>query len=133
MERLEQLDAARATYQTVFDGYMRIHGPRHRTVADMHAHLGDILLKQGNAEEARARYAEALAVLRKHPGPDDPDTLEVISHDADALFAMGRKVAGRNQARSVAETFRRTLGPNNGLTRRAETQVERMTPRRRSR
>ena len=46
---------------------------------------------------------------------------------------MGRKVAGRNQARSVAEAYRRTLGPDNGLTRRAEAQVERMTPRRRSR
>jgi len=110
-----------------FDGYMRIHGAHHRKVADMHSHMGDVLLEQGDAEEARTRYAEALAVLRKHPGPDDPDTLEVISHDADALFAMGRKVAGRNQARSVAETLPRTLGPNNGLTRRAEAQVERMT------
>jgi Flp pilus assembly protein TadD len=65
----------------------------------MQAHIGDTLLKQGDAAGARARYAEALALLRKFPGPDDPDTLEVLGHDADAMAAMGRKVAARNQAR----------------------------------
>ena len=124
---------ARAMYQTVLDGYVRNLGPRDRKVADMHAHIGDVLLKQGDPAGARARYADALALLRRFPGRDDPDTLEVLRHDADAMAALGRNVAARNQARYVAEVLRRTLGPDNGLTRRADAHVAQMTPRRRSR
>jgi hypothetical protein len=54
--------------------------------------------------------ATVLAILRKFPGPDDPDTLEVIRHDADALLAMGRKVAARHQACLALEALHRTLG-----------------------
>jgi DNA-binding SARP family transcriptional activator len=119
-------------YQTVLDAYIRDLGARDRKVADMHAHIGDTLLKQGDPEGARARYADALALLRKFPGPDDSDTLEVLGHDADAMAALGRKVAARNQARNVAEALRRTLGADNGLTKRADAHVAQMTPRRRS-
>jgi tetratricopeptide (TPR) repeat protein len=133
MERLGQLDAAHAMYQTVLDGYVRNNGPRHRKVPELQARIGDVLLKQGDAAGARARYSEALALLRKFPGPDDPDYLEVLGHDADAMAAMGRKVAARNQARNVAEALRRTLGQENGLTKRADAHVAQLTARRRSR
>jgi hypothetical protein len=49
------------------------------------------------------------------------------------MAAMGRKVAARNQARNVAEALRRTLGQENGLTKRADAHVAQLTARRRSR
>jgi tetratricopeptide (TPR) repeat protein len=131
MERLGQLDSAMTMYKTVLEGYVRVFGPRHRKVGDMKAHIGDVLCQKGDPATGRARYSEALAILRKFPGPDDPDTLEVIGHDADALLAMGRKVAARHQARLALEALHRTLGPDNPLSRRAEMHLERLTPRRR--
>jgi tetratricopeptide (TPR) repeat protein len=122
MERLGQLDAAMTMYKAAMDGYVRLYGPRHRKVGDMKAHIGDVLCRQGDLAAGRARYAEALTILRKFPGPDDPDTLEVMRHDADALLAMGRL---------VLESLHRTFGPDNPLSRRAEAHLERMTPRRR--
>jgi tetratricopeptide (TPR) repeat protein len=131
MERLGQLDSAMTMYKSALEGYVRIYSPRHRKVGDMKAHIGDVLCSKGDPAGARARYAESLAILRKFPGPDDPDTIEVVLHDADALLAMGRKVAARHQARLALESLRRTLGPDNPLSRRAEARLERMTPRRR--
>jgi hypothetical protein len=54
-----------------------------------------------------------------------------MRHDADALLAMGRKVAARHEARLVLESLHRTFGPDNPLSRRAEAHLERLTPRRR--
>jgi acetyl/propionyl-CoA carboxylase alpha subunit len=69
--------------------------------------------------------------LRKQPGPEDPDTLEVIGHDADALMAMGKKIAARNRARTVVDGYRRTLGEENPLTRRAQARLDAISPTRR--
>ena len=133
MERLGQLEPARAMYMIVMDSLVRTLGPRNRQVADVLFRLGDVLFKLGDLAEARARYAEALALLRKQPGMEDSEALEILAHDADAIAARGHPVAARNQMRDVAEVLRRTLGPDNALTRRADARVAAMTPARRSR
>ena len=94
----------------------------------MRGHLGDIALKLGDAAGAHAAYAEAIALLRKQPGPEDPDTLDMVGRDAAALNAMGKKIAARNQARTVVDGFRRTLGEENPLTRRAQARLDEMSP-----
>ena len=73
-------------------------------------------------------YGDALAILRKQPGPEDPDTLELVGHDARALMRLGKKVAARNQARAVVDSYRRTVGEENPLTRRAQARLEEIAP-----
>jgi tetratricopeptide (TPR) repeat protein len=131
LERLGQLDAARNTYQTALDAYLRIQGRRGRAVADLRGHLADVARKTGDPAAAHTMYGEALAVLRKDPGPEDPDTLEMMSRDAVALLDMGKKIAAKNQVRMVVDGFRRTLGEENELTRRARNRLEAMATGRR--
>jgi tetratricopeptide (TPR) repeat protein len=133
LERLGQCEAARTAYQRTFDGYSKIQGKRGRAVADLCGHLGDIALKLGNATEAHARYGEAIAILRKSPGPEDPDTLKMVGRDVEALMALGKKIAARNQARTVVDGYRRTLGEENPLTRRAQLRMDATTPGKRVR
>jgi tetratricopeptide (TPR) repeat protein len=128
LERLGQFEAARVTYQTTLDGYFRAQGRRGRAVAEMHGHLGDIARAMGNPTAAHVAYGEALAILRKQPGPEDPDTLELVGHDALALMDLGKKVAARNQARTVVDGYRRTLGEENALTLRAKARLEKIAP-----
>jgi hypothetical protein len=78
-------------------------------------------------------YGEALSIMRKQPGPEDPDTLELVGRDASALTALGKKIAARNQARTVADGYRRTLGEENPLTHRAQARLDAMSPGRRKR
>jgi hypothetical protein len=78
-------------------------------------------------------YVDGLAILRKSPGPEDPDTLEMVSRDAVALQALGKKVAARNQARTVIDGYRRTLGEDNTLTRRAQARMDAISPEKRKR
>ncbi len=131
LERLGQLESARNTYQTVHDAYARVQGRRGRAVADLLGHLADVARKTGNPEAAHDLYGDALAILRKDPGPEDPDTLHMISRDATALLDMGKKIAAKNQARIVVDGFRRTLGEDNELTRRARNRLEAMSTGRR--
>jgi tetratricopeptide (TPR) repeat protein len=131
LERLGQCESARATYQRTLEGQVRVQGKRGRAVADLHGHLGNIAVKLGDPAAGHAKYGEALAILRKQPGPEDPDTLEVIGHDADALMAMGKKIAARNRARTVVDGYRRTLGEENPLTRRAQARLDAISPTRR--
>jgi tetratricopeptide (TPR) repeat protein len=133
LERLGQLEAAGVAYQTTLEGYARVQGKRGRSVADMKGHLGDIARKLGDPAKAHAAYAAGLSIMRKQPGPEDPDTLEMIGHDAAALMAMGKKIAARNQARIVVDGYRRTLGEENPLTRRAQARFEEIAPSRRRR
>ena len=133
LERLGQLEAARVTYQTTLEGFARAEGKRGRSVAGIRGHLGDIAFKLGDPEGAHALYGEALAVLRKQPGPEDPDTLELVGRDAMALLALGKKVAARNQARAVVDSYRRTVGEENPLTRRAQARLDEISPPRRKR
>jgi tetratricopeptide (TPR) repeat protein len=133
LERLGQLEAARVAYQTTLEGYLRVQGKRGRAVAVMHGHLADIALKLGDPTAAHAMYGQAIAIMRKQPGPEDPDTLEMVGRDADALVALGKKIAARNQARAVVDGYRRTLGEENALTRRAQARLNSMSPRRRQR
>ena len=128
LERLGQYESARATYQRTLDGYLNVQGRRSRQVATLRARLGDIARWLGDPPAAHAMYGEALTTLRKSPGPEDPDTLEVVSHDAEALMAMGKKVAARNQARTVVDGYRRTLGEENYLTQRARSRLEAISP-----
>ena len=131
LERLGQLEAARTAYRTTLEGYVRLQGKRGRAVGDLHGHLGDIARKLADPTAAHAMYGEALAIMRKQPGPEDPDTLELVSRDAGALMELGRKVAARNQARAVVDGYRRVLGEENPLTARARERLEAMSPRRR--
>jgi tetratricopeptide (TPR) repeat protein len=128
LERLGQLEAARVAYQTTLDGYVRVLGRRSRSVADLQGRLGDITLKLGDPAAAHAIYGQALAIMRRHPGPEDPDTLQLVGRDAGALLEMGKKIAARNQARTVVDGYRRTLGEENPLTRRAQARLDAMTP-----
>jgi Flp pilus assembly protein TadD len=128
LERLGQFEAARVAYQTTLEGYIRVEGRRGRSVADLRGHLGDIALELGDPAGAHAVYAEALAVMRKQPGPEDPDTLEMVGHDATALMQLGKKIAARNLARTVVDGYRRTLGEENALTRRAQAHLDEMSP-----
>jgi hypothetical protein len=43
-------------------------------------------------------------------------------------MAMGKKVAARNQARTVVDGYRRTLGEENYLTQRARSRLEAISP-----
>jgi tetratricopeptide (TPR) repeat protein len=131
LERLGQLEPARNTYQSAHESYVRVQGRRGRAVADLLGHLADVARKTGNPQAAHEMYGEALAILRKEPGPEDPDTLEMISRDATALLDMGKKVAAKNQARIVVDGFRRTLGEDNELTQRARNRLEAMATGRR--
>jgi hypothetical protein len=97
----------------------------------MRGHLGDIARKLSDPAAAHASYGEALAILRRHPGPEDPDTLAMVAHDAEALMDLGRKVAAKNLARTVVDGYRRTLGEDNTLTTRARERLEAMSPPRR--
>jgi eukaryotic-like serine/threonine-protein kinase len=128
LERLGQFEAARVTYQTTLDGYVKVQGKRGRAVADLHGHLGDIARKMGDPAAAHVAYGEALAILRKQPGPEDPDTLELVSHDATALMSLGKKITARNLARSVVDGYRRTLGEENPLTVRAKARFDELSP-----
>src|SRR5450759_97401 len=128
LERLGQCEAARTAYQRTLDGSSTIQGKRSRSVADLRGHLGDIALKLGNPTEAHALYGEAISILRKSPGPGDPDTLEMIGRDVEALMMLGKKIAARNQARTVVDGYRRTLGEENPLTRRAQARMDATTP-----
>ena len=94
----------------------------------MRGHLGDIAFKLGDPAAAHLIYGEALGVLRKQPGPEDPDTLEIVGHDARALMQLGKKVAARNQARAVVDSYRRTVGEENPLTRRAQARLDEIAP-----
>jgi tetratricopeptide (TPR) repeat protein len=131
LERLGQFESARATYQRTLEGYLRLQGKRGRAVADMRGHLGDIARRLSDPAAAHAAYGEALAILHKHPGPEDPDTLAMIGRDAEALMDLGRKVAAKNLARTVVDGYRRTLGEGNMLTTRARERLEAMSPPRR--
>jgi hypothetical protein len=133
LERLGQLEAARVAYQTTLDGYLRLQGKRGRAVATLLGRLADIALKVGDPTTAHATYGHALVIMRKQPGPEDPDTLEMVGREADALMALGKKVAARNQARAVVDGYRRTLGEENALTRRAQARLDSMSPKRRRR
>ena len=133
LERLGQCEAAGTAYQRTLDGYLQIEGRRGRAVANLRGHLGDIALKLGNAAEAHALYGEAIAILRKSPGPEDPDTLEMVGRDVEALTTLGKKVAARNQARTVVDGYRRTLGEENPLTRRAQARLDATSPGKRQR
>ena len=128
LERLGQYEAARVAYQNTLDGNVLVQGKRGRSVADLRGHLADICLKLGDAAGAHAAYSEAIALLRKQPGPEDPDTLEMVGRDAAALMALGKKIAARNQARTVVDGYRRTLGEDNILTRRAQARLDEMSP-----
>jgi hypothetical protein len=46
---------------------------------------------------------------------------------------MGKKIAARNQARSVVDGYRRTLGEENPLTVRAKARIEAISPAARKR
>jgi tetratricopeptide (TPR) repeat protein len=127
LERLGQLEAARSTYQTAHDAYVRIQGRRGRAVAILLGHLADVARKTSRPEAAHEMYGEAVGILRKDPGPEDPDTLEMMSRDARALLDMGKKIAAKNQARMVVDGFRRTLGEDNELTHRAHNRLEAMS------
>ena len=134
LERLGQLESARAGYQVTLDGYARVQGKRGRSVADLRGHLADVALKLGDATGAHAHYAEALAVMRKAPGPEDPDTLELVVRDAMALMALDKKITARNQVRTVVDSYRRTLGEENPLTQRAQARLDEIAaPKRRRR
>ncbi|HEY5472555.1 MAG TPA: tetratricopeptide repeat protein, partial [Candidatus Limnocylindrales bacterium] len=102
-------------------------------VANLRGHLGDIALKLGNPTEAHALYGAAISILRKSPGPEDPDTLEMIGRDVEALMMLGKKIAARNQARTVVDGYRRTLGEENPLTRHAQARMDATTPGKRQR
>ena len=128
LERLGQCEAARVTYERTLEGQIRVQGKRGRAVADLLGHLGGIALKLGDPAGAHARYGEALAIMRKQPGPEDPDTLELIGHDAEALMELDKKIAARNQARCVVDGYRRTLGEENPLTRRAQARLDAISP-----
>jgi len=71
--------------------------------------------------------------MRKQPGPEDPDTLELVGRDAAALMQLGKKISARNQARTVVDGYRRTLGEENALTRRAQARLDEMLPPKRTR
>jgi hypothetical protein len=128
LERLGQLEAARVTYQATLEAYVRVQGKRGRMVADLRGHLADIALKLGDPIGAHAMYGEALSMMRKQPGPEDPDTLELVGRGATALVQLGKKIAARNQARTVVDGYRRTLGEENPLTLRAKARLEAMSP-----
>ena len=130
LERLGQFEAARVAYQTALEGYTRVQGRRGRAVGDLHGHLGEIALKLGDPARAHAMHGEALAILRKQPGLEDPDALELMSRDAAALLELGKKIAARNQARSVVDGYRRTLGEENPLTVRAKARLDAISPAR---
>ena len=99
----------------------------------MRGHIGDIARKLGDPAGAHTAYSEALSVMRKHPGPEDPDTLELVGRDAVALMALGKKISARNQARAVVDGYRRTLGEENPLTHRAQARLDEIAPTRRRR
>jgi tetratricopeptide (TPR) repeat protein len=128
LERLGQFEAARVNYQTTLEGYVRVQGKRGRAVADLRGHLADIAFKLGDPAAAHALYVEGLAIMRKQPGPEDPDTLEMVGRDATALTEMGKKIAARNLARTVVDGYRRTLGEENPLTVRAKARQEAIGP-----
>ena len=130
LERLGQLEAARVTYQATLEAYVRVQGKRGRAVADLRGHLADIAFKLGDPAGAHALYVEALAIMRKQPGPEDPDTLELVSRDATTLTQLGKKIAARNLARTVVDGYRRTLGEENPLTVRAKARLEAIGPSR---
>jgi tetratricopeptide (TPR) repeat protein len=128
LERLGQYEAARVAYQKALEGYTRVQGRRGRTVGDLRGHLGDIAQKLGDPTAAHVAYGEALAILRKRPGPEDPDVLELMSRDAAAQLELGKKIAARNHARSVVDGYRRTLGEENPLTVRAKARLDTISP-----
>jgi len=131
LERLGQLDAARTTYEAARSAYERTRGRKSRDVADLTGHLGDVARKTGDPTAAHALYGEALSILRRDPGPEDPDTLDMMSRDSVALLDMGKKISAKNEARMVVDGFRRTLGEDNELTNRARNRLEAMSTGRR--
>jgi tetratricopeptide (TPR) repeat protein len=133
LERLGQLESARAGYQTTLDGYARLQGKRGRSVAHLRGHLADVTLKLGDAAGAHSQYAEALTVMRKTPGPEDPDTLELVVRDAMALMALDKKITARNQVRAVIDSYRRILGEENPRTQRAQARLDEIAPAKRRR
>ncbi len=99
-------------------------------VADLRGHLGDVARKMADPESAHALYCEAISIMRKQPGPEDPDTLRLIGRDADALEALGRTIAARNQARTALDGSRHAFGEGSVLTRQAKARLERLSLRR---
>jgi hypothetical protein len=83
----------------------------------------------GETEASHAMYCEAIAILRKQPGSEDPDTLQLIGRDADALEALGRTIAARNQARAALDGSRHAFGEGSVPTRRAKARLERLSLR----
>jgi hypothetical protein len=55
----------------------------------------------------------------------------MIGRDVEALMILGKKIAARNQARTVVDGYRRTLGEENPLTRRAQARFDAVTPEKR--
>jgi tetratricopeptide (TPR) repeat protein len=129
LERLGQFEAARSTYQIVLDGYARLQGRRGRLVADLRGHLADLARKTADPESAHVLYCEAIGIMRKQPGPEDPDTLRLIGRDAEALEALGRTIAARNQARIALDGSRHAFGEGSVLTRQAKARLERLSLR----
>jgi hypothetical protein len=43
-------------------------------------------------------------------------------------MALGKKIAARNQARAVVDSYRRTLGEENPLTQRAQARLDEIAP-----
>jgi hypothetical protein len=113
----------------VLESYTRLQGRRGRLVADLRGHLADVAREMGETESAHAMYCDAIAIMRKQPGPEDPDTLRLIGRDAETLEALGRTIAARNQARAALDGSRHAFGDGSVLTRRAKARLERLALR----
>ncbi len=92
-------------------------------VANLQDRLGRTCRALGHSAKAKALFMKALATRRAHLGPDNPDTLAVMSHQASALYDLGELNNAITLFEQVRDAQMRTLGADHRDTLATSTSL----------
>jgi hypothetical protein len=99
-------------YDKLIAGYSRKLGPYHRTTLHAQANHAVALSKQGEFQQAEAELAEVIIRLDPLDDGDAPLLLEVRRWHHFVLLELGSISESEADARFVAESYARQLGPD---------------------
>src|SRR5262249_39782382 len=85
-----RLDTSESLNQRALAIDRQLYGDRHPNVAEDLINLGAIESERGHYPETEHYYRQALDILQKFFGPDNPETADVMMLVARTLNAQGR-------------------------------------------
>ena len=114
----ERSDEALVAYRELLASRRRVHGARHRLVAEAGNRLAVLLGRRGLGSEAEPLFAESLATMTEALGSNHPETARVLNDYAEFLHSRGRYA----QAESL---LRRALRIQEGCLRGTDPRIAR--------